>query len=122
MEEQNKLDKENQEKIIDFKETFKDLIEEPKPELSQEDAIRQYKDEVTLIAHTLLEHEQITAEEIDYLLEYGHLKRDEAKLEEAKKDEAKEEVVEKPVKKPATKKPAATKKAPSKKVSSKEEK
>ena len=89
--------------------------------------IRQYKDEVTLIAHTLLEHEQITAEEIDYLLEHGHLKRDEAKLEEAKKDEAKEEVVEKPVKKPAMKKPAAkkpatTKKAPSKKASSKEEK
>lgn len=39
--------------------------------------INQYKDQVTLIARTLLEHEQITAEEIDYLLENGHLKRDE---------------------------------------------
>ncbi len=39
--------------------------------------ITKYKDQVTLIANTLLEHEQITAEEIDYLLENGHLKRDE---------------------------------------------
>lgn len=35
------------------------------------------KDDVILIAKTLLEHEQITAEEIDYLLEHHHLKRDE---------------------------------------------
>lgn len=35
------------------------------------------KDDVILIAKTLLEHEQITAEEIDYLLEHRHLKRDE---------------------------------------------
>ncbi len=39
--------------------------------------ISENKDQVTLIANTLLEHEQITAEEIDYLLEHGHLKRDE---------------------------------------------
>ena len=48
--------------------------------------INKHKDEVTLIAKTLLEHEQITAEEIDYLLKNGHLKRDEAK---AKKVEEK---------------------------------
>ena len=41
--------------------------------------IRENKDKVTLIAKTLLEHEQITAEEIDYLLANGHLKRDEGK-------------------------------------------
>ena len=43
--------------------------------------ITKYKKEVTLIANTLLEHEQITAEEIDYLLENGHLKRDEKPVE-----------------------------------------
>ncbi len=41
--------------------------------------IRDNKDDVELIAKTLLEHEQITAEEIDYLLEHRHLKRDEVK-------------------------------------------
>ena len=35
-----------------------------------------------MIAKTLLEHEQITAEEIDYLLEHRHLKRDEKPVEE----------------------------------------
>ncbi len=39
--------------------------------------IRENKEDVDLIAKTLLEHEQITAEEIDYLLEHRHLKRDE---------------------------------------------
>ena len=39
--------------------------------------IIEYKDDVDLIAKTLIEHEQITAEEIDYLLEHRHLKRDE---------------------------------------------
>ncbi len=43
--------------------------------------IRQYKDDVELIAQTLLEHEQITAEEIDYLLEHRHLKKDEVAQE-----------------------------------------
>ena len=41
--------------------------------------IRENKEDVELIAKTLLEHEQITAEEIDYLLEHRHLKRDEVK-------------------------------------------
>ncbi len=63
--------------------------------------IKQYKDEVELIAQTLLKHEQITAEEIDYLLANGHLKRDEIQpvvveaevsendtVEEEKSDEA----------------------------------
>ena len=44
------------------------------------------KEDVILIAETLLEHEQITAEEIDYLLVNRHLKRDEAPLEEPKAD------------------------------------
>ena len=35
------------------------------------------KDSVILLAKTLIEHEQITGEEIDYLLENKHLKRDE---------------------------------------------
>ena len=47
------------------------------------DIILKYKDDVELIAQTLLEHEQITAEEIDYLLEHRHLKKDE-KTEESK--------------------------------------
>ncbi|MGM9874009.1 MAG: ATP-dependent zinc metalloprotease FtsH [Bacilli bacterium] len=36
--------------------------------------ITEFKDDVTLIANTLLERESITAEEIDYLLEHRHLK------------------------------------------------
>ncbi len=43
--------------------------------------IKKYKKDVELIAQTLLEHEQITAEEIDYLLEHRHLKSDEVKEE-----------------------------------------
>ncbi len=39
--------------------------------------IKDNKEDVILIAETLLEHEQITAEEIDYLLKHRHLKRDE---------------------------------------------
>ena len=38
------------------------------------------KEDLILIAKTLLEHEQITAEEIDYLLANRHLKRDETPL------------------------------------------
>ena len=55
--------------------------------------IKENKDQVILLAKTLLEHEQITGEEIDYLLVNGHLKRDEApevKPEEAPKDEPNE--------------------------------
>ena len=44
------------------------------------------KEDVILIAETLLEHEQITAEEIDYLLVNRHLKRDEAPLDNPKDD------------------------------------
>ena len=43
--------------------------------------IKENKEDVELIAKTLLEHEQITAEEIDYLLEHRHLKRDEKPVE-----------------------------------------
>ena len=39
--------------------------------------IMENKDSVILLAKTLIEHEQITGEEIDYLLENKHLKRDE---------------------------------------------
>ena len=45
--------------------------------------ILENKDKVELIAQTLLKHEQITAEEIDYLLANGHLKRDEVQLPKA---------------------------------------
>jgi len=43
--------------------------------------IQANKADVILIANTLIEHEQITAEEIDYLLEHRHLKRDEFKID-----------------------------------------
>ena len=49
-------------------------------ETSHEEArkiIMENKEDLILIAETLLEHEQITAEEIDYLLVHRHLKRDE---------------------------------------------
>ncbi|MFA6661380.1 MAG: cell division protein FtsH, partial [Bacilli bacterium] len=39
--------------------------------------ILENKEDVDLIAKTLLEYEQITAEEIDYLLKHRHLKREE---------------------------------------------
>ena len=45
--------------------------------------IKENKDDVILLAKTLIEHEQITAEEIDYLMENRHLKRDEKKAEQA---------------------------------------
>ena len=59
--------------------------------------IQENKEDVTLIARTLLEHEQITAEEIDYLLEHRHLKRDEKpeKVDEPVSEE-KPEVPSKP--------------------------
>ena len=43
--------------------------------------IKENKDDVILLAKTLIEHEQITGEEIDYLMEHRHLKRDEKKVE-----------------------------------------
>jgi len=57
--------------------------------------IKDNKKDVILIAKTLLEHEQITAEEIDYLLEHRHLKRDEKVVEE-KPAIPEEKVEEKP--------------------------
>ena len=59
--------------------------------------IKENKEDVDLIAKTLIEHEQITAEEIDYLLEHRHLKRDEKKedkpSEEKKVEPTQEEKV-----------------------------
>ena len=45
--------------------------------------IKENKEDVILLAKTLIEHEQITGEEIDYLMEHRHLKRDEKKEEKA---------------------------------------
>ena len=62
-------------------------------EHAHEEAIRvikENKEDVELIAKTLLEHEQITAEEIDYLLEHRHLKRDEVKEEKPASEPAPE--------------------------------
>ncbi len=56
--------------------------------------IKKYKDDVELIAQTLLEHEQITAEEIDYLLEHRHLKKDEKKEEEKPAEEVPQEEIQ----------------------------
>ena len=55
--------------------------------------IKENKEDVVLLAKTLMEHEQITAEEIDYLMENRHLKRDEKKVEAPK-----EPTIEEPVK------------------------
>ena len=77
--------------------------------------IKDNKDDVILIAETLLEKETITAEEIDILLKNRTLKPVEASKEEKP---AKEKVAKE---KPATKKPAA-KKAPAKKATKKEAK
>ena len=55
--------------------------------------IVKYKDDVELIAQTLLKYEQITAEEIDYLLEHRHLKKDEVEEIEAKEDKVPEVIV-----------------------------
>ena len=53
--------------------------------------IKENKEDVVLLAKTLIEHEQITAEEIDYLMKNRHLKRDEKKAEPEVKEEPKEE-------------------------------
>ena len=59
--------------------------------------IKEHKAEVELIAQTLLKYEQITAEEIDYLLEHGHLKREEIVTpKEAEIEAPKEAEVEAP--------------------------
>ncbi len=70
--------------------------------------IEENKDQVILIAETLLERETITAEEIDILLKEGTLDK---KPEEPAKEEAKpaEKSEEKPAKKAPAKKKAETK-------------
>ena len=59
--------------------------------------IRKHKDDVELIATTLIEHEQITAEEIDYLLEHRHLKKDEKPAEVVSEQKVEEPQVEQPI-------------------------
>ena len=56
--------------------------------------IKEHKDEVELIAQTLLKYEQITAEEIDYLLENGHLPRDEENKQDDINEEEKEHEID----------------------------
>ena len=59
--------------------------------------IKENKEDVILLAKTLIAHEQITGEEIDYLLEHRHLKSDEEKpAEEAANETPEQEVVEQP--------------------------
>ena len=93
--------------------------------------IKENKADVELIANTLIEHEQITAEEIDYLLEHRHLKRDEKPeenqqaldnpVEEKSTDEKPVEIKEeiKPTDSPVKKKSSGTR--TTKKVEKKEE-
>ena len=53
--------------------------------------ISEKKDLLSLIANTLLEEETITKEEIDYLVEHGHLPKEEEKKEEDQVKEVKED-------------------------------
>ena len=57
--------------------------------------IKENKADVELLAKTLIEHEQITGEEIDYLMEHRHLLRDE-KVEAPVAEQAPEQKVEEP--------------------------
>ena len=59
--------------------------------------IKENKEDVVLLAKTLIEHEQITAEEIDYLMEHRHLKRDEKKEETPKESPVEEPAKEEQV-------------------------
>ena len=56
--------------------------------------IKENREDVELLAKTLVEREQITAEEIEYLLEHRHLKEDEKPAEEVAQPEAEEVKVE----------------------------
>ena len=47
--------------------------------------IKENKDLLELIANTLLKYETITKEQIDYLVEHGHMKEEEEKKEESNK-------------------------------------
>ena len=53
--------------------------------------ISENKDLLSLIANTLLEEETITKEEIDYLVEHGHLPKEEEKKEEEQVNKVKED-------------------------------
>ena len=53
--------------------------------------ISENKDLLSLIANTLLEEETITKEEIDYLVEHGHLPKEEEKKEEEQVKDVKED-------------------------------
>ena len=53
--------------------------------------IKENKDDVILLAKTLIDHEQITGEEIDYLMANRHLKRDEKPATVELSEPAKEE-------------------------------
>jgi len=75
--------------------------------------IEENKEDVILLAETLIEHEQITAEEIDYLMEHRHLKRDE-KNNSVKEEKVVEVKEEKP--KPAVEKSTKRKVTSPKKV------
>ena len=56
--------------------------------------IKENREDVELLAKTLVEREQITAEEIEYLMEHRHLKEDEKPTEEVSQPEAEEVKVE----------------------------
>ena len=56
--------------------------------------IRENREDVELLAKTLVEREQITAEEIEYLMEHRHLKEDEKPAEAPAQPEAEEAKVE----------------------------
>ena len=77
----SKIDTEIRKIIDDSHEIAKKVIEEN-------------KEDVILIAKTLLEHEQITAEQIDYLLEHRHLKEDEKPEEVVEESPVSEEPVQ----------------------------
>jgi cell division protease FtsH len=62
-------------------------------EEAHDEAVRVIKEnraDVELLAKTLIEHEQITGEEIDYLMEHRHLKRDEKPGEQPAEPQAEE--------------------------------
>ena len=52
--------------------------------------IKENRKLLDLIANTLLEEETITKEQIDYLVEHGHLPKEDEEVEEEKKEEVKE--------------------------------
>ena len=58
--------------------------------------IKENREDVELLAKTLVEREQITAEEIEYLMEHRHLKEDEKPVEEKPAEKVEEPVQEQP--------------------------